>query len=120
MAVSPQKKVKIGPKIIDCIFMGYAHNSVAYRFLVHESNIPDIHKNTIMESRNPSFFEDVFPCKSKVEQNSSKRVFGTINENSQDENGNGEVEPKHSKRARVKIFWSKFSDLHGRNGTSNL
>ncbi|RVX22336.1 Retrovirus-related Pol polyprotein from transposon TNT 1-94 [Vitis vinifera] len=62
VAVPPRKKVKIGPKTIDCIFIGYAHNSNAYRFLVYESNIPDIHKNTIMESRNASFFEDVFPC----------------------------------------------------------
>ncbi|RVW64853.1 Retrovirus-related Pol polyprotein from transposon TNT 1-94 [Vitis vinifera] len=62
VAVPPPKKVKIGPKTIDCIFIGYAHNSNAYRFLVYESNIPDIHKNTIMESRNASFFEDVFPC----------------------------------------------------------
>ena len=72
VAVPPPKKVKIGPKTIDCIFIGYAHNNAAYRFLTHESNIPDIHKNTIMESRNASFFEDVFLCKSKVEQNSSK------------------------------------------------
>ena len=64
--------MKIGPETIDCIFMGYAHNSVAYRFLVYESNIPDIHKNMIMESRNSSFFDDVFPCKSKVKPNSSK------------------------------------------------
>ncbi|KAL6329980.1 hypothetical protein AAG906_039895 [Vitis piasezkii] len=68
VAVPPPKKVKIGPKTIDCIFIGYAHNSNAYRFLVYESNIPDIHKNTIMESRNASFFEDVFPCKSKKSQ----------------------------------------------------
>ena len=101
MAIPPPKKVKIGPKTIDCIFIGYAHNSVAYRFLVHESNISDIHKNTIMESRNASFFEDVFPCKSKVDPNSSKRAFKNINENSQDGNDTGEVEPRHSKRARV-------------------
>ena len=106
MAAPPPKKVKIGPKTIDCIFMGYAHNSVAYQFLVHESNILDIHKNTIMESRNASLFEDVFPCKSKVEPNSSKRALGTINEISQDENDNGEVEPKRSKRARVKKSFS--------------
>ncbi|WJZ96894.1 hypothetical protein VitviT2T_015540 [Vitis vinifera] len=70
VAVPPPKKVKIGPKTIDCIFIGYAHNSNAYRFPVYESNIPDIHKNTIMESRNASFFEDVFPCKSKEEPSS--------------------------------------------------
>ena len=85
--------MKKGPKTIDYIFMGYVQNKVAYRFLVHESNVSDIHKKTIMESRNASLFEDVFPCKSKVKPNSSKRVFGTINENSQDENDNGEVDP---------------------------
>ena len=66
VALLPPKKVKIGPKTIDCIFIGYAHNNAAYRFLVHESNILDIPKNTIMESRNAFFFEYVFPCKSKV------------------------------------------------------
>ena len=72
VAVPPPKKVKIRPKTIDCIFIGYAYNSDAYRFLVYESNVPDIHKNKIMESRNASFFQDVFPYKSKVEPNSSK------------------------------------------------
>ena len=38
-------------------------NDTAYQYLVHESNISDIHKNTIMESRNASFFENVFLCK---------------------------------------------------------
>ena len=55
----------------------------------------------IMESRNASLFDDVFPCKSKVEPNSSKRAFGTINENRQEENDNGEVEPRRRKKVRV-------------------
>ena len=91
VTVPPPNKVKIGPKTTDCIFIGHAHNIAAYQFLVYDPNIPDIHKNTIMESRNASFFEDVFPCKSKVQPNSSKRELETINENSQDENDNGEV-----------------------------
>ena len=63
-----------------------------------------------MESRNASFFEDVFPCKSKEESRSSKLVLETINENSQDQDG--EIEPKRSKIARTKkIFWSRFSDV---------
>ena len=80
--VPPIKKVKTRPKVIDCIFIGYAHNSSAYRFLVHELNIPYIHKNKIRESRNASFFEDVFPCKSKEEPGSSKHKLETINGNS--------------------------------------
>ena len=106
VAVPLLKKVKIRSKNVDCIFISYAHNSTAYRFLVHESNIPDIHKNTIMESRNASFFKDVFPCKSKEEPSSSKRVLETI-ENGQDQDG--EVEPKRSKRVRTeKSFGPDF------------
>ena len=73
----------------------------AYRFLVHESNISNIHKNMIMESRNASLFEDVFPCKFKEEPSSSKLVLETIHEKSQDQDKDGEVESRRSKRART-------------------
>ena len=46
----------------------------------------------IMESRNASFFKDVLPCKSKEELGSLKRMLETINENSQDQDKDGEVE----------------------------
>ena len=78
MAIPPPKKVKIGPKTVDYIFIGYAHNRSAYRFLVHKSNIPDIHKNMIMESRNTSFFEDVFLRRSQVHQKVSWRLLMKI------------------------------------------
>jgi len=55
--VSIRKKIKIGPKTVYDIFIDYAHNSSAYRFLVHKSDIPDINENTIIESRNALFFE---------------------------------------------------------------
>ena len=58
-----------------------------------------------MELRNESFFEDVFPCKSKEESSSSKRVLETINENSKDQDKDGEVEPRRSKRARTKKYF---------------
>src|SRR3954467_4788268 len=112
VAVPTPKKVKIGPKTVDCIFIGYAQNSNAYRFLVYDSKIPDIHRNTIMESRNASFFEDVFPSKSNVEASSSKRTFETI-ENSHDRESLGETdvkdEPRKSKRVRTeKSFGPDF------------
>jgi hypothetical protein len=28
------KKRKLSPKIVDCVLLGYAHHSIAYRFLV--------------------------------------------------------------------------------------
>ena len=56
-----------------------------------------------MESRNASFFENVFQCKSKEEPSLSKRVLETINKNNQDQDG--EVEPKRSKRARTEKYF---------------
>ena len=81
MKIPPPIKVNIGHKIVDFIFIGYAHNCNAYRFFFHESNILDIHKNMIMELRNASFFEDIFPCNSKEEPSSSKRMLETVDEN---------------------------------------
>ena len=56
VAVPILKKVKIGPKTVNCVFIGYAYNSSAYRFFIHKSDIPDMHVNTIIESRNALFF----------------------------------------------------------------
>ena len=97
--VPTPKKEMIGPKTIDCLFIGYAHNSSAYRFLVHKSENPDIHKNTIMESRNASFFEDVFPY--KEEYSYQKRTFENVGENSKTQEENVDVEPRRGKRART-------------------
>ena len=68
VVVPTPKKMKIGPKTVDCIFIDYAHNSNAYKFLVHKFKNPSIHKNTIMESRNASFFENVFLVNPKMDQ----------------------------------------------------
>ena len=57
-------KVKVGSKSVDCVFVGYAHNSSAYRFLIYKSDIPDMNVNTIIESRKVVFFEEIFPYKS--------------------------------------------------------
>jgi hypothetical protein len=55
------KKRKLGPKIIDCVFLGYAIHGVGYRFLIINSEIPDMHVGTIMESRDATFFRMNFP-----------------------------------------------------------
>ena len=57
------KKRKLGPKIVDCVFIGYAQRSIAYRFLVVKSEVPDMHADSIMESRDATFFENIFPMK---------------------------------------------------------
>ena len=50
VALPPPKKEKIALKTVDYVFIGYAHNNSAYRFVVYEILIPDIHKNTYTES----------------------------------------------------------------------
>jgi hypothetical protein len=57
------KKRKLGPKIVDCVFLGYAHHSIAYRFLVIKSEIPDVHVDTFLESCDVTFFENIFSMK---------------------------------------------------------
>ena len=57
------KKRKLGPKTVDCVFLGYAFHSIGYRFLVVKSEVPDMHVGTIMESNDATFFEDIFPMK---------------------------------------------------------
>jgi hypothetical protein len=59
------KKRKLGPKTIDCVFLGYAHNSAAYRFLVVHSETSEITVNVIMESQDVTFFESIFPMRDK-------------------------------------------------------
>jgi hypothetical protein len=54
---------KLGPRIMDCIFLGYASCSIAYRFLVVKSKVPDVYVDTIMESCEATFFEHIFPMK---------------------------------------------------------
>jgi hypothetical protein len=50
------KKHKLGSKIVDCVFLEYAHQSIGYRFLVVKSEVPDMHVDTIMESHDATFF----------------------------------------------------------------
>jgi hypothetical protein len=57
------KKRKLGPKTVDCVFLGYAIHSVGYRFLIINSKVPKMVEGTIIESRDATFFEDEFPMK---------------------------------------------------------
>ena len=58
------KKRKIGSKTADCMLVGYAQNSAAYRFLVLKSDV--LESNTIIETKNAEFFEHIYPLKEKV------------------------------------------------------
>ena len=55
------KKRRVGPKTVDCVFLGYAIHSMGYRFLIINSGVPDVNVGTIMESRDATFFRMSFP-----------------------------------------------------------
>ena len=50
------------------MFVGYAENSVTYRFLVTKSENSLVDVNTIIETNNADFFENIFPMKLNGEQ----------------------------------------------------
>jgi hypothetical protein len=55
------KKCKLGPKTVDCIFFfGYSHHSIAYRFLMIKSEVSDVYVYTFIESHDVTFFENIF------------------------------------------------------------
>ena len=54
------KKRNLGPKTVDCVFLGYAIHSMGYRFLIINSGVPDVNVGTIMESRDATFFRMSF------------------------------------------------------------
>ena len=57
------KKIKLGPKTFDATFIGYAWNGVAYRFLVIKLENGLVEVNSIIETKNDDFFENIFPWK---------------------------------------------------------
>ncbi|KAB2625427.1 DNA polymerase zeta catalytic subunit-like [Pyrus ussuriensis x Pyrus communis] len=90
------KRQKLGPKTVDCIFIGHAYNSSAYRFLVHKSEIADIHINTILESAEVEFFEEIFPYKDRSYV-LNKRVHEVTTRNDDDNHAS----TSRSKRAKI-------------------
>lgn len=53
------KRINVGSKTVDTVFISYAHNSAAYRFM-------SLNDHFICESRDAEFFEHIFPLKNNV------------------------------------------------------
>ena len=75
------KKRKLGPKTVDCVFLGYAIHSVGYRFLIINSSVPEMAVDTIMESRDATFFENEFPMKNAPSTTSHEFIIPHEHEN---------------------------------------
>lgn len=69
VSLSIPKRTSVGSKTYDAVFIGYAHNSAAYRFM-------SLIDKSISESRDVEFFEHIFPLKSIVSSNGSISLSG--------------------------------------------
>jgi len=113
VSVPVNKKCKLGPKTIDCIFLGYAYHSTAYKFLVIKSEAPDVLVDTLLESRDVTFFENIFLMNIAYSLPSSSNEFipeptpsiEPIIDPVGIEEDNNVVAPKRSKRHRVEKFF---------------
>ena len=76
------------------MFIGYAENSAAYRFLVTKSENSLVNANTIIEIKNANFFENIFPMKLNGEHQVQKTSIDESIESS-------EFEPRRSKSDRT-------------------
>ena len=63
MLLDPKKR-KIESKTFDCMFIEYASNSVAFRFLILKSGVLEC--NTIIETKNAEFLEHIFLLYEKI------------------------------------------------------
>ena len=113
------KRKTLGERGIDCIFIGYAEHSKAYRFYVLESN-DSVSVNTVIESRDAIFDEERFTSiprpRDMIHQSSSKSTT-----QAEDVSGGASSvpEPRKSTRARkAKSFGSDFQ-LYLVEGTRN-
>ena len=104
VAIPEPKRKKIGPKTVDTVFIGFAQNSNSYRFLIFNSEISEISNNTIMESREATFFEDIFPFKDRIPRLANTpldSVPSSSNLVPQEIEPGPEIEPRRSKRSRI-------------------
>ena len=88
VAVSSHKHSNICPKTFDVVFIGYAQNSVAYKFM-------SLFEFSVSEYRDVEFFEHVFPLKRDVRHVVSESMNLAASSSSIRELV---VEPRRSKR----------------------
>ncbi|GKA80471.1 hypothetical protein Tco_0787163 [Tanacetum coccineum] len=101
------KRKTLGEKGIDCIFVGYAEHSKAYKFYVIKPN-SFVSINSIIESKDEIFNENHFPLIPRP-----KDIIPNSNESQRDDHSNDvpseTPKPRKSKRARkAKSYDSEF------------
>ena len=104
------KKRKIGSKTSDCMFIGYASNSAAYRFLVLKSDV--LESNTIIETKNAEFFEQIFPLSEQISHTptivDAEKSYDEHVPTSVDDMESSHDELRRSKRRRKEVSFGDY------------
>lgn len=69
------KEYKIGPKAVDCMFLGYDIRSMGYRFLIVNYGVFDMRIGTIFESRDTTLFKNEFAIKDASSTSSQEHIL---------------------------------------------
>ena len=85
------------------MFIGYAHHSASYRFLVTRNDNNAMEVNTIVETKNAEFFEHVFPLKTLV----NKSSHTSSSSHAKESDDNEEIKLRRSKRVRKETDFGK-------------
>lgn len=99
------RKSNTRPKTFDCVFIGYAQNSAAYRFMC-------INDYSICEYRDAEFFEFVFPMNRNIHVHVAPSRIDLMNESESLPSSivsNANVnEPRRSKRKRIENSFGPY------------
>ena len=109
---SPEnRRKKIYPKTVDGIFIRYASDSNANRFLIINSEISDIANNTIVKSRDVRYFENIFPCKTRLNTNVNEDNVAPSFSQSKPLEEETQAESRKSERTRIEKVHEDFYAL---------
>ena len=87
------KRVKLASRAYECVFIGYAINSKAYRFY-------DLNAKVIIESNDADFYENKFPFKLRNSGGTSSSHLPAISSENLAQ-PEPDIEPRRGKRARI-------------------
>ncbi|CAM8909742.1 unnamed protein product [Rhodiola kirilowii] len=91
----------LGERGVDCIFIGYAENSKAYRFYVTRT-CDSISAHTVIESRDAIFDENRFSSLPRSQDLISRSTRAELVDNVSTSSTSTSLEPRRSERGRIK------------------
>lgn len=100
------KKCVLGSKTVDCVFLVYDIHNVGYKTFIEKYEVPII-LGTIIESRDVTFFENIFSIRDETSPSKQEFIEDDISITTTERTA-PIVEIKHMIRATMKFFSDGF------------